>query len=405
MRLIVPKFWWEGVDSSGNKCKGLLGAESYEDLNDRLLKSGIALLSYKNADKRFFQLRNKLTRYDFIEFFEQISILLDGGVDLLSAIKIVERQTKGVKAQAVLADLKKSLQDGKNFSEALQAHNEVFDTFIVQMIQVGQHTGNLGFIFAQIALYLKKSRQLKKDLINAALVPMFTIFFAVLIVLIILIVVVPQFQVFFSSLGRQVPAVTRRIIAVSCFLRSVYAMWLLILICFVGVGAFFVIGKIRAKKIKDRILLSIPYIKNLVELSNITYFIQALTLLLKSGVSLRNSVVCAKDSVNNFYLKERLNLVLENIDKGWSLSDSIASIPNFHKQDNLVALIKVGEQTGELSDVLNKATEIFQEELRRFILIVASFFQPVLLIVVGLIIGMLVWMIYLPIFNLAYSIG
>ena len=121
------------------------------------------------------------------------------------------------------------------------------------MIQVGQHTGNIGFVFAQIALYLKKSRQLKKDLINAALVPMFTIFFAALIVLIILIVVVPQFQVFFSSLGRQVPAVTRRIIAVSCFLRSVYAMWLLILICFVGVGAFFVIGKIRAKKIKDRI--------------------------------------------------------------------------------------------------------------------------------------------------------
>lgn len=401
----MSKFWWEGIDSAGKWCKGYLVAESYEDLKEQLLRCGVALLSYKNSGKKLWEWRNKLTRYDFIEFFEQVAILIDGGVDLLSAIKIIEQQTKIGAMRDVLISLIKSLQDGKSFAVALESYKYIFNDFVIQMVRVGQHSGNLGFVFTQISLYLKKNKQLKKDLINAALMPMFTIFFALLIVLIILMIVVPQFQIFFSSMGKQIPTATKRIIAVSNFLRSKYGMYFFVLMCAVFWSTLRILGRLRVKKFKDRFLLNIPYVKDLVELSNITYFTQALTILLKSGIPIKDAVVCAKDSVNNFYLREHLDLMLEYINVGRSLSESMAFMPKFYKQDNLIALIKVGEQTGSLVGVLNKACDVFQEELKRFIVIVEAFFQPILLIIVGLIIGLLIWMIYLPIFNLAYSLN
>jgi type IV pilus assembly protein PilC len=401
----MPKFWWEGIDSSGKQCKGFLFAESNQDLSAQLLQRGVALLKYRVADKNFLPWGNRLSKYDFIEFFEQVSILLDGGVDLLSAVKIIQQQAKIGKVRDVLTGIKDALQNGKSFSVALQSYKSIFDAFIIQMVQVGQHTGNLGFVCAQIASYLKKNKQLKKNLINAAMMPVFTMLFALLIIFVILIFVVPQFQLFFKSLGKNVPSSTRRIIAVSRFLRSVYGMWFFILVGLVGWCIFFMMDWNRLKKIKDGVLLRIPYVKNFVELSNMTYFIQALTALLKSGIPIKDAIDCAKNSVNNLYLKERLGLVLDNICIGRSLSESVASMPYFYKQDNLVALIKVGERSGKLGDVLSKAADAFQEELTRFIAMLESFFQPVLLIIVGLVIGILIWIIYLPIFSLAYSLN
>lgn len=409
----MPKFYWKGINLSGVQCKGVFVAQNYDDLKSQLLQQGIALLSCKSADKTQFNWQiysKKLSKYDFIDFFWQLSILLDGGVDLLSAINTIEKQEgsgnkRDILLRDVLTELRQALQTGNSFASALSKYNKIFDDFIIQMVQVGQHSGNLSFVLAQIALHLKKNQQLKKDLFNAALVPMFTVFFAMMIVVVILLVVVPQFQIFFNSLGKQLPTATRRIIRISNFLRSWQGLCMLIGICGSVFILLFFLGQDKIKKFKDWLLLKIPYIKNVVELANFTHFVQALTVLLKSGITLKESVVCARDSMNNVYLKAQINKVLDDINRGQSLSDAIAALPEFYKKENLVALIRVGEQTGSMVNVLEKATEVFQEEMKAYILVVTSLFQPVLLIIVGLIIGLLVWMIYMPIFNLAYSLN
>jgi type II secretory pathway component PulF len=257
----------------------------------------------------------------------------------------------------------------------------------------------------QIALNLKKKQQLKKDLLNAALMPAFTVFFALLIVVIILLVVVPQFEMFFSSLGKKLPAATKIIVAISHFLASRwFLIWMgLFWACIFGLVSLLGVKKI--KQFKDRFLISIPYFKNFIELSNFTYFLQAFSVLLKSGIPIKDAFICACDSMSNLYLKAKVKMVIQDITRGRTLSDAIALLPKFYRQENLVALIKVGEQTGTLSDVLSKVTESFQDELKHFVVILTSFFQPILLIIIGLIIGVMIWMIYLPIFNLAYSIS
>ncbi len=380
-------------------------SDSQELLRTQLLNNGVALLDCSIADKKRWEISRRLSQYDFINFFDQMAMLLDGGVDLLSAIRTIEQQEQNNKLRDILGSIRIDLQNGNSLSVALSKHNKIFNDFINQMVEVGLRSGQLGFVLAQISLHLKKNQQLKKDLYNAALMPMVTVFFALLIVIVILIVVVPQFELFFSSLGKQIPASTRRIIGVSKFLRSWRAGIALITAVTSFFGLMFLLGKKRVRHIKDLILISLPYVKNLVELSNFTHFLQALTVLLKSGIPLKDAVICARDSMSNEYLRSGVNAAIDNITRGRTLSDSIGLLPSFYRQATLVALITVGEQTGALADVLGKATESFQEELKRFVLILTSLFQPILLITVGLIIGILIWMIYLPIFNLAYSIG
>ena len=401
----MPKFLWKGVNAAGKACNGTTIADSQDNLKVQLLNEGIALLSCNLQSNRRWRLSRKLTDYDFIDFFDQMAVLLDGGIDLLSAIRTIEPQVQNTLLRDVLSDLRQSLQSGQSLSQALIKHNKVFNEFIIQMIDVGLRSGNLGFVMAQIALYLRTQRQLKKDLVNAAIMPMFTIFFALLIVIIILTVVVPQFEIFFNSLGKQLPGATKRIIGISNFLRSRWGAYTLIAIFFGWLGVIGTLGRTRVKRFKDRIVLTLPYIKNLVELSNITHFLQALTILLNSGITMKDAIMCAQNSMNNVYLRERFSRIIDDIVRGKSLSNAVARLPSFYRQENLVALINVGEQTGGLANVLGKSTQAFQDELKRFVLIVTSLFQPVLLVVVGLIIGVLIWLIYLPIFNLAYSLN
>jgi len=401
----MPKFLWKGIDIAGNQVKGCVFADNQEILKTQLLNNGIALLSCSIVNKKQWQLSRRLSQYDFINFFDQMAMLLDGGVDLLSAIKTVEQQEQNNKLRDILGCIRTDLQNGNSLAVALSKHNKIFNDFITQMIEVGLRSGQLSFVLSQISLHIKKDQQLRKDLSSAALMPIVTVFFALLIVIVILIVVVPQFEIFFSSIGKQLPAPTRRIIWVSKFLRSWRGAAALIAIVSGFFGIIFLLGKNRVRHFKDWLFISLPYVKNLVELSNFTHFLQALTVLLKSGIPLKDAVICARDSMGNYYLKANVNTAIDNITRGRTLSDSIALLPSFYRQGALVALINVGEQTGALADVLGRATESFQEELRRFVLILTTLFQPVLLIAVGLITGILIWMIYLPIFNLAYSIG
>ncbi|MFH1253924.1 MAG: type II secretion system F family protein [bacterium] len=401
----MPKFLWKGIDVAGNQVKGNVFADNQEVLRNQLLNNGVALLSCSILDKKKWQISRRLSQYDFINFFDQMGMLLDGGVDLLSAIKTVEQQEQNNKLRDILGCIRVDLQNGNSLAVALSKHKKIFNDFITQMIEVGLRSGQLSFVLAQISLHIKKDQQLRKDLYSAALMPIVTVFFALLIVVVILIVVVSQFEVFFSSIGKQLPTATRRIIWVSKFLRSWRGAAALIALVLGFFGGIILLGKNRVKQFKDWLFISIPYVKNLVELSNFTHFLQALTVLLKSGIPLKEAVICSRDSMNNSYLRCNVNAAIDNITRGRMLSDSIALLPSFYRQATLVALINVGEQTGALADVLGSATESFQEELRRFVLILTTLFQPVLLITVGLITGILIWMIYLPIFNLAYSIG
>jgi type II secretory pathway component PulF len=410
MGVIMPNFYWNGIDSAGQILSGYRVAGDVGELKDQLLTDNIALLSAKPKLNLWFQSKKlfwgkKLSTYEFVSFFEQLSILISGGVELWEALNTISVQTQNQKIKHIIEHIKREVEYGKHLSAALGGLPKIFDDFIVQMIGVGEESGKLDLVLTELAEHLKQSYELRRDLLNSAAVPLFTLFFAMAIIIVIFVGVVPQFQTFFSSLGKKIPSSTQRLIAISDFLRSWNLLFIILFFIATGVVLFLAFGKTKIKRGTDFVLLRSPFFSRLIILSNLAGFLQALNLLLKSGIPLRNAILTARAAVKNVYLKEKLDEVAGQLAVGKSLADSFGALQGFYQCDMLVSLIRVGEQAGSLNVVLDKACLFFSSELKRSTVLMTSFFQPLLLVVVGIIVGIIVWIIYLPIINLAYSLG
>lgn len=406
----MPIFYWNGINAAGKSISGSRQATDIEELKNQLLSKQIALLSAKTQSNIIFKINNfllsqKLSVYEFVNFFEQLAVLIDGGVELLTALHTISNQSQNYKIKNIVESIKTEVERGNSLSVALGKNPEIFEEFIIQMIVVGEVSGKLPQVLTELADYLKKNYELRRDLLNSAAVPIFTLVFAFAIIVVIFVGVVPQFQTFFDSLGKKIPASTQRLITISNFLRS--RMALFGIIGFAGCVAllFLFFGKTKMKKLTDSILLRCPFFNRLIALSSMTSFLQTLNLLLRSGIPLSQAVLTAKSSVKNFYIQEKISQIVDQLAIGKSFTDSLDSLRGLYKYDMLASLVRVGEQASNLDIVLEKASQFFSSELKRMIVSITSFFQPVLLLIIGLIVGILVWIIYLPIINLAYSLN
>lgn len=406
----MPNYFWKGINSDGQELSGNRFADGVDDLKVRLLAEGIAALSIKSQSSLMFKVNNifvsnKLSSYQLAAFFEQLAILISGGVELLAALRTISSQAQDHKIKQLVDLIKSEVERGNLLSVALARSPDIFDKFIVEMVRVGQVSEKLSLVLTEISEYLKKRYELHRDLINSAAIPLFTLCFAFAIIIAIFIGVVPQFQSFFISLGKNIPSSTKKLLAISDFLRSQKALFCVGGMAFFVLVVGFFVGKINLKKITDKALLNIPFFSRLIILSDLTGFLQSLTLLLKSGLALPDAILTAKAAVGNYYLQENINEIIDNLTVGKSFTESLNCLNKCYKFEILSSLVSVGEQAGNLDVVLDKAGIFFANELKRTTTLMTSFFQPLLLVVVGLIVGALIWIIYLPIINLAYSLN
>lgn len=406
----MPDFFWKGIDSEGKSLSGYRVAENIDALKNQLLTSNIALLSASSQRSLMFRFNDlffgkRLSTYEFVAFFEQLSVLIGGGVELLVALRTISSQTQNYKVKNIVDIIKTEVEHGNHLSVALIKVPDIFDEFIIEMIKVGEASEKLALVLTELAEYLKKNYELRRDLINSAAVPLFTLCFAFAIILAIFVGVVPQFQHFFGSLGKNIPSSTQKLLAISNFLRSRCALFCVGGLIFFILVLIFAAGKVKIKKFKDFIFLRCPFIDRLIVLSDLTSFLQSLSLLLKSGLPLRDAILTARSSVGNYYLKEKIACVADQLIQGKSFADSLDCLQGLYKYEMLASLVSVGEQAGNLDVVLAKASQFFGNELKRTTALMTSFFQPLLLVIVGIIVGILVWIIYLPIINLAYSLN
>ena len=406
----MPNFFWKGIDSAGKELSGYRFADDINDLKALLLADCIAFLSASAQSSLLFKISNifagkRLSAYEFAAFFEQLAILISGGVELLTALRTISSQTQDHKIKNVVESIRAEVERGNILSVAIAKSPDVFDEFIIEMIRVGQASEQLALALAELSEYLKKKYELRRDLINSSAIPLFTLFFAFAIILVIFIGVVPQFQNFFVSLGKNIPSSTQKLLAISNFLRSRSAFFCVIGVTILALALSFAVGKVNMKKFKDNILLNSPFFSRLIVLSDLTGFLQSLSLLLKSGLPLIDAILTAKSAVGNYYLKEKIANIADQLTVGKSLTESLNCLQGCYKFEMLSSLISVGEQAGNLDAVLDKASQFFGNELKRSTVLMTSLFQPLLLVVVGLIVGALIWIIYLPIVNLAYSLN
>ncbi|MFC1842258.1 type II secretion system F family protein [Candidatus Dependentiae bacterium] len=398
----MPYYYWRGVNIFGDMKKGKAFARSVNDLDKTLFSRNIAIISCKNSKiRRFF---NKISQDNIIHFFRQLAILLDAGVRLPDALMILCNQARNMRLKQVIFLLELDVLEGFSLSKALSKQAQLFDAMIIQIVQVGQESGNLGACLHQLSDYLQERRAFYKKIKSAAILPLITLAFFFMVTFAIFAFVVPKFADVFASIGKDLPPLTKTILRVSEFLRSN-----LFLFALVFTGSLLVLTKkylvyFKCTKIKraiDKACINLPFLGEIYRNSFLVHFLRSISMLLKSGVRLVPAIYIAKSSIKNSVIKSQVCKLEQDVYAGSSLSQSMVDYGDILFPQDLVSVVKVGEETGQLHVMLDKAADMYWQKISRSILFFTTIFQPLLMIMLGLLITLLIFAIYVPIFGLA----
>lgn len=400
----MPYFNWRGVDLHGITRRGTVFAPSEKDLDTFLFKRDIALLGCRTWPyARFFS--GPLGLHHTLEFFRQFATLLNAGVQSAPALSIMAEQQHHPRLQEITHTLAQKVASGLSLSTALAQHPTLFTPLMTQMVTVGQETGMLGPCLQAIAQHLEQMQELHKKLRTAALMPLITLGFFCGISLLIFMFVIPRFSAIFLSAQQELPTLTRSMLKASAWICSWHA-----LATVTALGALsYIVGQILAhgdgKKWLDKIVMRTPYINELVKNAARVSVLRSLALLVRGGMPLVPALRVARGAVGNSVLHESLHMIEKDVEAGSSLSESLA----FGQQDlfdhNVRSLVRVAEESGTLSTMLGKAADAHQESLDRSLRFITTLLQPLLMIILGLLVALLIFAIYLPVFSLSNLVG
>jgi len=404
MRIPMPRYSWKGIDLAGKQQRGTLTADSPVHLKECLLNNTVALLSYTEQATSLSWIVNQhpsTRQTSLITFFEYLHHLLDSGVPLLTSLELVTTQLTDQYLSTILKRIIQQIKKGEAFSTALKAYPEIFSPIIIQLITSGEKTGKLTQTLTYLCTHLKEQNTFKKTLIQAALFPLFTMAFALIIMIGILVFIIPQFEIFFRSMGKTLPPLTQGILTISTWFRSWYS--LIFFAAFLS-GIFF-IKVFTPKKLLSSILAHTPLLGTITTTTNLIITLRMLSLFLKAGIPLKESLETLASSVKNQRFSKKIQTITYAIIAGQSLANQLPKLALSKDVDILSTFVTLGEQTGKLDIMLDKATNIFEEKLKKHLALFTLLFQPTLMIIVGLAIAFLMAAVYLPLFNLAYSIS
>jgi type IV pilus assembly protein PilC len=403
----MPYFKWKGMGLNGKIQKGEREAESLENLKTLLLQDSVALLSAREIKQnavsfiRFFKKEKNVSALQ-ITFFQQLASLLKRGIELTAALELTKKYVRSNSFKSIIDSILKDVEQGEMFSVAIQKHKVFFTPFVVQVVAAGERAGKLDDVLSYLVSHLQLMSTAKQDIKRAALLPTITLFFSFALIIGIFIGVIPQFESLFQTAARELPLATQYILKISAFLQSYYFLFFIIFVIAAFVGIKFLFKTSHAVQLKkDKVILSLPGVGKLFLLFDLICFSRTLSVLLSSGVHITDALQQASGVIKSTFLQARARQLSGLVDKGLSLEEALKEIGIKYFPESMIAAVSVGEQTGNLADVLEQVAEFFSEELSLSLNTVTTLFQPILLLVVGFVVGFIMLAIYLPIFTMA----
>jgi type II secretory pathway component PulF len=395
----MPYFKWMGVDTVGTTKKGKQAAHSSQDLSERLLRQGIALLQCNTAyaPSFFWPITSQLKG----NLFQQKAKLLRAGLMLPNVLTIAAQQSHNPFVYDMLFSISRDIQHGVPFAKALEKHTKLCDPIVMVMLVAGHESGNIISAVENVALYFHKQHAFNKSVRSALAMPFLTLLFFIGISGFIFVFIIPRFADMFSSLQQELPALTRSMIQVSDFIRSFSVIYMVAALGIIFFAAHYYC-KNSGKKIWDNAVTKLPFIGPVVWQYQMSQALQALSLLINSGVTLVGALHIVSESVDHSLVKIQLAALHDDVAAGQLLSNAMAIETIFLPE--VIALISIGEETGTLGQSLESAALVYndtlEEQLRRFVF----FLQPTVIILLGLLVTTLIFAVYLPIIQLSHAI-
>ncbi len=396
----LPIFNWEGTDKRGAKIKGEQSAKNVNLVKADLRRQGINPTKVRKKSKPLFGSGGKAIKaQDIAIFSRQLATMMQAGVPLVQGFDIVAGGQSNPRMRDMLVDIKNNIEAGSTLSESLAKHPVQFDELFVNLVAAGEQAGVLDTLLDEIATYKERTEEIKAKIKKAMFYPIAVIAVAMIVTLVLLIFVVPQFQAIFQDAGADLPAFTLMLINLSNWLQE--SGWILGLIV-AGVIAGVIYTKNRSQAFNhflDRVVLKIPIIGEILHNSAIARFARTLATTFSAGVPLVDALETVSGATGNSVYGQAVQRIKEDVSVGHQLQLAMRQVDLFPHM--VIQMTAIGEESGALDQMLGKVADFYESEVANAVDALSSLLEPLIMVVIGGLVGSLVVGMYLPIFKLA----
>jgi len=395
-------FQWEGMDKRGKKVKGQMQAGGEAQVNVQLRKQGITVTKVKKQSALFGGGR-RITEKDVTLFTRQLATMMKAGVPLLQSFEIVARGHSNPSMQRLLLEIKADIEKGSSLTQAFGRHPLYFDTLFCNLVSAGEAAGILETVLDRLAVYKEKILAIKGKIKSALFYPLSIIVVAFIITAVIMIFVIPAFKDLFSGFGADLPAPTLFVIALSDFF--VQWWWAIFGVIGGGIYAFLQAWK-RSRKLQmamDRIMLKLPILGPVIEKATIARWTRTLSTMFAAGVPLVEALDSVGGASGNQVFLEATQKIRAEVSTGTALTVAMQNSGRFPNM--VVQMTAIGEESGSLDAMLGKVADFYEAEVDDAVAALSSLMEPVIMVVLGVLIGGMVIAMYLPIFKMGQAVG
>ncbi|QUM83269.1 type II secretion system F family protein [Moritella sp. 28] len=390
---------WQGVNRKGKKVSGEMQAESISNLKVELRRQGINVLkASRKSTGLFSKATAKIKPLDIALISRQISTMLNAGVPLVQSLEIIARSNDNPSMRALIGEVAAEVATGTPLSDALRKHPLYFDDLYCDLISAGEQSGSLDSIYDRIATYKEKSEALKSKIKKAMFYPIMVLAVAAVVTLILLLYVIPQFKEIFASFGAELPPFTLFVLSISDFVSQ---FWYLVIGILFGLPfAYLKANKrsIKVKHITERTILKIPAIGPIMHKGAMARFARTLSTTFAAGIPLVDSLTSAAGASGNIVYKNAVMDMRNEVIAGLQMHIAMRSTNLF--PDMVTQMVMIGEESGSLDDMLAKVAHIYEQQVDDAVDGLTSLIEPMIMVVLGVVIGGLVIAMYLPIFEM-----
>jgi type IV pilus assembly protein PilC len=397
----VPKmisFSWKGQDRAGKTLDGKITAQNKEEATLNLRKQGVLVSSISRSNASLVSKGKKITEKQIVIFTRQLATMMKAGIPMVQAFEICARGNENPAMAALITKIKSDIEGGISLTDAFAAHPTHFDDLFCSLIKAGEMGGVLELLLNRLATYKEKIMGIKGKIKSALFYPTFVFAAALLITFGIMIFVIPTFSELFRSFGKPLPLITQVIVDISDILIA-YGVYVVGGMCLLGYAAITVVKQsIPLQRKLDLLILKVPVIGLVIKKSSVARWARTLSTMFTAGIPLVEALEAVAKASGNYAFEKASNEIQKNVSMGISLTIAMQQTSVF---DNMMLqMVAIGEESGALDSMLDKAAEFYEEEVDNLVASMSSLMEPVIMVVVGGLVGTIVIAMYLPIFQL-----
>jgi len=399
----LESYVWEGKDRKGNKTKGEIMGSSIALAKAQLRKQGVIPDKVKKKPKPLFGGSKKITPFDIAMLTRQLATMMKAGVPLVQSFDIVADGLENKGLQELVVTIRNDISSGSGFAASLRKHPKHFDDLYCNLVDSGEKAGALEAMLDRIATYLEKTEILKKKVKKAMTYPIAVVVVAIVVTAILLVKVVPQFESLFSGFGAELPVFTQMVIRLSEWLQS---WWFVVLLGIVGTIFLFKESKRRSQKfsdVVDKYVLKIPIMGEILDKSAVAKFGRVLSTTFAAGVPLVDALDSVAGATGNAVYRDAIQRIKNDVSSGTQLQASMRQQDVFPVM--AIQLTAIGEESGNLDGMLQKVAEHYEGVVDDMVDNLTALMEPMIMAVLGVLVGGLIIAMYLPIFQMGQVVG